>query len=95
MARPSTAIGGRSAACATPLQRWAVDQGAFGSDSDSPGAISEGESTLGGGFAGDSSFLVAEELNMEPDLSPRATIALERRLWKVRSLKSRVSSMVI
>jgi hypothetical protein len=30
--------------------------------------------------------LFAEEPNMEPDLSPRATIAMERRLWKVNSV---------
>jgi hypothetical protein len=65
------------------LHRWAGNQEGFGSDSDSPGALSEGESTLGGGAAGDSFSLVAEEPNMEPDLSPRETIAMERRLWKV------------
>ena len=85
--RPSTAIGGRAAACATPLHRWAANQDKFGSDSDSPGALSEGESTVGGGGAGDAFSMAAEDMSMETNLSPRTTIVMERRLWKVCQIK--------
>ena len=94
LGRPSTAIGGRAGAVAsaTPLRRWAEG---FGSDSDSPGAASEGESTLGGRGADAASASLlgeeagAEDFTMEPKLSPRAAIAMEKRLWKVRCLKIR------
>ena len=80
--RPSTAIGRRITPAATPLHRWAGNQDAFGTDSDSPGALSEGESASGGGAVDTSSF-GADDPNMEPNLSPRTTIVMERRLWKV------------
>ena len=90
-----SAIGGRIAASATPLRRWAVNQDRFGSDSDSPGALSEGESAMGGGGAGDSVSMsqigdatAAEDSIMEPKLSPREAISMEKRLWKVRCANS-------
>jgi hypothetical protein len=83
LARPSTAIGGRITPAATPLHRWAGNQDGFGTDSDSPGALSEGESA-GVGGAGDTASFAADDSNMEPNLSPRTTIVMEKRLWKVR-----------
>ena len=84
LGRPSTAIGGRIAPSATLLHRWASNQEGFGSDSDSPGALSEGEATLGGRATGDDFSTVVDEPNMEPTISPRTTIVMEKRLWKVR-----------
>jgi hypothetical protein len=84
--RPSSAISGRILPSATLLHQCTSHQNGVCSDSDDSGAKSP-ESILCGSVAGHPCSIVSELSNMEPNLSPRATIAMERRLWKVHQPK--------